>query len=754
MFTLCNENNILIPEQRAAYESLSTPLAIYQLINNKVITLLVSDGLCEMVGKNRSDLTKHYNENMFGNVHPDDVEMLAKIGYRFAHEEGIYDVIYRTTLYEKNIYRIVHAVGKFQDIASGSRVAFITYCDVTDAQIKFHDNLLEVNDPKVQFFNENLSPMVVISAKDNILLYYNEAVCRMLPPKANYDSGITFQQFFYPDFPEGIKGLIDTVNSVPRVVKEPYTNRDLEISVIASNWNKEKAYVIYFYEIFSENIDIATEIKLKHKRMAFYNIMFAEKRGGFSYFEKAHQSFQIWNLSKNEAVYVEDFSKSNQQALAILSFEDYFFNLKTQCIETEDKVFLEQFTAQQMISLYETDKYPRNRIVAIRTDRGTLYVSFEIIMMSSPDTGDIYIKIWKDNITDNEVMRLLSTKTIEQEFDYIAYLDMMADRCWIIYGKMNGTNVKNLSRRISEFSQSTEFLQKITEFLNKDFESIYEAIDYILKKADDKNCFSIIQQMTDGKIKRLHIQIININGPVLYLRCADITEFLHKEKEHEKELEIARNNALEANKHLRAAVQAEREKVEAILVQTILAVNKALDAKDPYTCRHSERVAQYASEIARSLNFEEKKINDIYNISLVHDIGKIGIPDLLLMKPSSLTNSEYELIKEHVKIGSNILHDFTGIENIYEGILYHHERYDGCGYVFGLKAEEIPIEARIIAIADSVDAMYSTRPYREGQSVDVIINELIKAKGKQFDPKLVDIMLELIQSGLLESYNQ
>ena len=138
---------------------------------------------------------------------------------------------------------------------------------------------------------------------------------------------------------------------------------------------------------------------------------------------------------------------------------------------------------------------------------------------------------------------------------------------------------------------------------------------------------------------------------------------------------------------------------------------------------------------------------------MVHDIGKIGIPDHLLMKPAALAKEEYEMVKDHVVVGSNILKDFSAIKNVYEGILYHHERYDGEGYIFGLKGDKIPIEARIIGIADAVDAMYSTRPYREKQNVEFIIEELRAGRGRQFDPDLVDIMLELIQAGLLETDN-
>jgi HD-GYP domain-containing protein (c-di-GMP phosphodiesterase class II) len=225
---------------------------------------------------------------------------------------------------------------------------------------------------------------------------------------------------------------------------------------------------------------------------------------------------------------------------------------------------------------------------------------------------------------------------------------------------------------------------------------------------------------------------------------------LNRKKWSENEFKLKETEVLEANKHLHKAVKAERRKVETILVQTVLSISNALEAKDPYTCQHSERVARYASEIARSLKWGRKRIHDIYNISLVHDIGKIGIPDAVLMKPSALTLDEYERIKKHVEIGSNILKDFKAIDKIHEGILYHHERYDGKGYLFGLKGEEIPIEARIIGIADAVDAMYSTRFYREKQSVEYIVEELSAGRGKQFDPQLVDIMLHLINTGLLE----
>lgn len=135
----------------------------------------------------------------------------------------------------------------------------------------------------------------------------------------------------------------------------------------------------------------------------------------------------------------------------------------------------------------------------------------------------------------------------------------------------------------------------------------------------------------------------------------------------------------------------------------------------------------------------------------MHDIGKIGMPDAVLQKNGKLTKEEYLEIQNHTAIGAFILKDFTAFDKVAEGALFHHERYDGTGYLRGLKGEEIPIEARIIGLADAVDAMNSTRPYHARQSEEYIRSELIANRGRQFDPALVDIMLEMIDGGVLNS---
>ena len=184
--------------------------------------------------------------------------------------------------------------------------------------------------------------------------------------------------------------------------------------------------------------------------------------------------------------------------------------------------------------------------------------------------------------------------------------------------------------------------------------------------------------------------------------------------------------------------------------ETIMAIANAVDAKDSRTSMHSHRVSNYAVMIAREYGFSEEEQENLRKAALLHDIGKIGIPDAVLNKPGRLTDEEYAIMKSHVTRGAEILKDFTLIDNAADGARYHHERYDGKGYPDGLKGEEIPLYGRIIAVADTFDAMTANRVYREAQDFDYVMNELHRGRGTQFDPVFVDIFIGLIDSGAID----
>ena len=187
--------------------------------------------------------------------------------------------------------------------------------------------------------------------------------------------------------------------------------------------------------------------------------------------------------------------------------------------------------------------------------------------------------------------------------------------------------------------------------------------------------------------------------------------------------------------------------------ETVITIARTVDAKDVNTSKHSLRVSEYSVLIAKELGYSDEECENLRKAALLHDIGKIGIPDRILNKPERLTDEEYAVMKSHVEKGAEILKSFTLVNHVEEGALYHHERYDGKGYMHGLKGEEIPLNARIIGIADAFDAMTANRVYRKKLDKDYVLGEIRRGSGTQFDPKLVDIMLGLIESGMIDIDN-
>ena len=198
--------------------------------------------------------------------------------------------------------------------------------------------------------------------------------------------------------------------------------------------------------------------------------------------------------------------------------------------------------------------------------------------------------------------------------------------------------------------------------------------------------------------------------------------------------------------------------LKGLLFGVIRSLTAAIDAKDPYTSGHSERVARIAVRIAEELRISPERRSDLYLAGLLHDVGKIGIEDEVLKKSGPLSDEEYRKIQGHVEIGVNILKDLKRLSHILPGVRHHHESYDGTGYPDRLAGDHIPIEARILAVADSFDAMSSSRPYRRRMGLMQIQEILDEGRGKQWDPRVIEALfacraeLEAIgQKGLGES---
>ena len=189
-----------------------------------------------------------------------------------------------------------------------------------------------------------------------------------------------------------------------------------------------------------------------------------------------------------------------------------------------------------------------------------------------------------------------------------------------------------------------------------------------------------------------------------------------------------------------------KEMLEKAYLESIETLRYTVEAKDTYTRGHSDRVAEYATLIGEKLGLSADDLKTLRIGGLFHDIGKIGIPDTILLKEQKLTDEEYSEIKNHPAIGVHILSNATLFSNIIPIVHYHHERYDGKGYPARLVGKSIPFYARIVAVADSFDAMTSKRAYRNALPLEVVIEEFERCSGTQFDPKVVEVFLDILKN--------
>ncbi|WP_026517252.1 HD domain-containing phosphohydrolase [Butyrivibrio sp. MC2021] len=267
----------------------------------------------------------------------------------------------------------------------------------------------------------------------------------------------------------------------------------------------------------------------------------------------------------------------------------------------------------------------------------------------------------------------------------------------------------------------------------------------------DMDGFEVLKELrkTEEKGKEIPIIFLTANededteskglslGAMDYIRKPFIPSILVLRVRHVIEL-------VTLQRELGSEVERKTREIEQLYLNVVSSLADAIDAKDAYTNGHSARVAEYSREIAKRYGFDEEQQDMIYMMGLLHDVGKIGVPDEIINKPSRLTDEEFAIIKSHPVIGGRILSNIKGMPMLVNGARWHHERYDGRGYPDGKAGEDIPLEARMIAVADAYDAMSSNRSYRGALPQEKIREEIEKGKGTQFDPQFADIMLAMI----------
>jgi HD-GYP domain-containing protein (c-di-GMP phosphodiesterase class II) len=191
-----------------------------------------------------------------------------------------------------------------------------------------------------------------------------------------------------------------------------------------------------------------------------------------------------------------------------------------------------------------------------------------------------------------------------------------------------------------------------------------------------------------------------------------------------------------------------------LFINSVRMLAAAIDAKDPYTRGHSERVARYSIAIGKNLSLPEKEMRNLRISALLHDVGKIGIDDRILRKPGALSDDEFEVMKGHPAKGAAIMSGVAQLIDIVPGMKYHHEKWGGGGYPDGIEGEEIPMQARIVAIADTFDAMTTNRPYQKAMEINYVVEKIKSFAGTRFDPKVVESFVQAVKRGDIQIEDQ
>lgn len=326
-------------------------------------------------------------------------------------------------------------------------------------------------------------------------------------------------------------------------------------------------------------------------------------------------------------------------------------------------------------------------------------------------------------------------------------------------------------KRILAVDDSEMNLRLVENIIKKDYQPVLvqsgaEAISYLKENTVDLILLDLIMPEMDGieTYDQLRGLENGRNVPVIFLTADTESEseivclkkgaadFVRKpflpevvQNRIRRVLELD-----ELTRCLERKVMEKTAQIEKMTFETIATISSMIEAKDSYTKGHSVRVAEYSAGIAEGAGWSESAIQNLRYIALLHDIGKVGIPDNVLNKPGKLTDEEFGVIKSHTNIGGDILKEIKSIPEVEAGAKYHHERYEGTGYPCGLTGDEIPAVARIIGIADAFDAMNSKRVYRDSLSPERIREELVNGRGTQFDPNFLDIFLKLFDEGKLK----
>ena len=306
-----------------------------------------------------------------------------------------------------------------------------------------------------------------------------------------------------------------------------------------------------------------------------------------------------------------------------------------------------------------------------------------------------------------------------------------------------------LKRTNYDFVGITDPIEGIERIRNEHFDLLL--LDFMMTPLHGDDVVEEIRKFN----KELYILLLtghkDLAPPLETIKRLDIQGYCEKSDKFEQLLLLIESGIksieqMHEIKRINEMLKESKEQLERAYLDTIQSLRYAVEAKDPYTRGHSDRVSEYAVLIGRKMGLPEDEIKTLQIGGLFHDIGKIGVPDSILQKEAKLTDDEYSQIKNHPSIGAHILGEAEAFKDIIPIVKHHHERFDGRGYPSRLSGEEIPLLARITAVADTFDAMTSKRSYRNALDIQYVKEEIERCKGTQNNPKIAEVFLEILNN--------
>lgn len=535
---------------RKAYESLSVAMAIYQFVNDKCVTLLVTDGLCKLFGTERAALTYEFDTDMFGRLHPDDVEMLANLGMNYAIHGTNYDTVVRIMRPDKNGYMLLHTTARPVILDDGTRIDFFTYADVTNIDMGIRNSFDATLSPKAKFLDENVGAVAVVSKEYNILFYCNNAMKALIPPQRIFDSGIRFNDYFYPDIPDGIKELSHTPTDGLHYVTDPRTGNKLIVSVLSCRWLDEPSSAMYFYKTDNDSDDSMNGKNVRNHvgsaktdgttlHSIFNTVIFSGVSDAYPITSPNYRGFSSWNIETGELV-----ASSGKNCIAGLFAGnmkyDEFILTAVEHISSEHSEIIQSWNSAQLINEYPFGTYMHEATVKLNVGYEIVPVHIKAALMRSPDDNCIYIRFSEENISNSIFEKAVFLNAVAHEFEFVAFIDAETENCRILYGQSSNETEKNISARLGEYYPI------IAKMMGRDAKSCEDLLKYIESECSGGIKSVKILETSAGEFKNISISAVNEDEKLYYITRLDITETVLKERAREKELTEAKDKAEQA----------------------------------------------------------------------------------------------------------------------------------------------------------------------------------------------------------------